>query len=231
MIVKPEDRGLLIISIFVVFSFVAMCFAGYYFYDELRDRADRNEESAQEQTQKTVRVLSAAKRLERQVERLGEEPVVETDEIPEVTENVPLQGEPGPPPSPIQIQQAVDQYCAAGLCEGDSPTSQEILLAVDVYCSLRDDCTGSRGPAGPRGAAGTDGSDGVDGEPGTVGAQGPVGPEGPPGPPGADGSNGTDGANGEDGVGITSIDCSSNSLTTFEFTVTYTDGTQQMFSC
>lgn len=105
------------------------------------------------------------------------------------------------------------------------------------------------GPAGRDGADGLPGSDGkslpglpgapgqsVVGPPGDTGPTGPTGPAGPSGSAGKDGKDGSPGAdgspgsNGQDGRGITSLACS-GATAPITFTVTFSDGSSQEFSC
>ncbi len=72
--------------------------------------------------------------------------------VERIIENVPVQGEPGRP-----------------------PTSDEIANAVRGYCTPRDDC---RGPAGADGTPGVPGPSGQDGAPGGEGPPGPAGADG-----------------------------------------------------
>lgn len=100
-----------------------------------------------------------------------------------------------------------------------APSVSFIQRLIDLGIAARcadGACVGPVGPAGPPstvpGPAGQAGRDGADS---TV-----PGPEGPPG---------ANGVNGADGRGIASLSCSS--LVSFEYTVTYTDGSTQMVSC
>jgi hypothetical protein len=85
---------------------------------------------------------------------------------------------------------------------------------------------GAAGVAGPQGLAGLMGIPGAAGQNGTPGTTGPAGPQGLPGEPGATGATGPAGANGR---GIASVACAGNP--TDSFTVTYSDGTTQTFTC
>lgn len=102
---------------------------------------------------------------------------------------------------------------------------------------------GAAGPAGPPGADGAAGQSlpGLPGAPGrtVVGPPGTTGPAGAEGEAGATGTSGKDGkdgavgdpgANGQDGRGISSLACA-GAVAPITFTVTYTDGSTQEFSC
>lgn len=102
------------------------------------------------------------------------------------------------------------------------------------------------GPAGKDGANGLPGKSlpGLPGAPGQSvvgppgatgkdGATGPAGPTGSAGKDGKDGGPGADGApgsNGADGRGVTSLACS-GAVAPITFTVTFSDGSSQDFSC
>lgn len=153
------------------------------------------------------------------------------------------QGEQGPGPTLAQVQSAVALYCAGGACrgtsgaDGDAPSPSQVAVAVSTYCNANGEC---------RGSSGADGRDGVDGKDATPpsdaqvanavaayctgdkcrGGPGADGKDGKDGAPGADGTNGAPGA---DGRGVTTVDCTSLTPTTFTFT--YSDGTTQEVSC
>lgn len=192
-----------------------------------------------------------ARRLARQVERLGGKPVVETDDLEQPAQ-------PSDPPvvapelTDADVAAAVEAYCATGICDGEdgapgeSVTPSQVAAAVAAYCDSNGECRGAPGQAG---TDGTDGQPGETGAPGDQGAAGPQGPAGPGptgeqiaaavaaycggdtcrGPAGPQGPAGSDGRNGQDGRGIASLACSS--VTPFEVTVTYTDGTTETVSC
>lgn len=84
---------------------------------------------------------------------------------------------------------------------------------------------GDAGPAGPPGAAGVQGDQGPPGEAGPVGPQGETGAQGP------QGQQGPQGPPGPQGVGIASILCESAAPFTFTFTVAFTNGETQQFTC
>lgn len=94
---------------------------------------------------------------------------------------------------------------------------------------------GVNGQTGTSGVPGADGQNGAAGQPGASGAAGPAGPAGAKGdtgatgPAGKDGADGKDGTNGQDGRGIASFTCTS--LTPFDITLTYTDGSTDTQTC
>lgn len=95
-------------------------------------------------------------------------------------------GPAGPGPTPEQIADAVESYCAgrngcAGTDGTDAvePTQAQLVAAVAAYCGTQE-CVGPQGGIGPEGPAG-------------------VTPSVAPGPPGADGIDGQDGNDGNDG--------------------------------
>lgn len=101
--------------------------------------------------------------LARQVESLGEEPIVDpTPSAPVIIVGQPGQrGEPGPPPSDTALLAAVMEFCEkAGVCEGEDGADSTV--------------------PGPPGPAGKDGKDGADSDvPGPPGADGTDGKDAP----------------------------------------------------
>lgn len=88
---------------------------------------------------------------------------------------------------------------------------------------------GPLGPEGPDGRPGVDGEPGDDGEPGASGSDGDTGPTGPAGAEGPAGPPGLTGPPGPGGRGVSSVECDSS--TPFTFTITYSDGSTETFSC
>jgi hypothetical protein len=65
-------------------------------------------------------------------------------------------GPQGPPPTPEQVSEAVNDYCLnTGSCEGKTPTMAMVFEAVSQYCAA-DKCKGPEGTAGANGANGAD---------------------------------------------------------------------------
>ncbi len=98
---------------------------------------------------------------------------------------VPIQGDPGPGPTPEQIEAAVVSYCAARAeCAGRPPSTQEVAAAVAQYLTANPPQPGrpptpdeiaqqvsiyfanNPPPEGRPGRDGEDGQDGATGEPG-----------------------------------------------------------------
>lgn len=112
----------------------------------------------------------AAAALAQQLRELGERPVVDPTDLPEVVPGPQgpqgpqgiqgLQGVPGvrgPAPTAADIQAAVDAYCEeSGRCDGKDPTTTQVAAAVSSYCDSRGECRGPAGPAGEAGSAGED---------------------------------------------------------------------------
>lgn len=102
--------------------------------------------------------------------------------------------------------------------DGRDPTSSEIASAVELYCTIRNDCAGPAGqpstvpgPAGPPGPVGPTGATGADGQDSTV-----------PGPAGADSIvPGPAGPTGPAGVSFAGLVCEENG----DWTVLFSDGT------
>ena len=99
----------------------------------------------------------------------------------------------------------------------DAPPLDLIRTLIDIGLTAKCGGPSCKGDPGQPAAPAKDGA---------TGAQGPPGVEGQQGPPGA---NGVDGAPGAPGRGIASLTCAS--LVTFEYVVTYTDGTTQTVTC
>lgn len=169
------------------------------------------------------RVASKAQALEAQVKSLGEEPVVNVPQpgnLPEAIQGpagIPglqgLPGEPGPP-GPQGPPGPPGQRGPRGATGGRGPTGT----------------IGSAGSPGPAGEPGPQGDPGPQGEPGPQGPAGEPGAAGPPGPAGPAGPAGERGPQGPAGVGIANIVCDTVGQQ-ITFTVTFTDGTEQTFSC
>lgn len=136
----------------------------------IADRAEIREEVAELKSDVAENV-AGARALARQVERLGEEPVVDPEDLPEAEVGEAIATIVGP----------------AGLDGQDGADGQ--------------DGRDSRvpGPAGPTGASGEDGADGARGPVGAAGPQGPAGEQGPPGERGEQGPAGERGPQGDPG--------------------------------
>lgn len=124
---------------------------------------------------------------------------------------------------------------------GETPIVQPSTPKTDEKSPIRyvpvPGPTGATGPAGTPGKSlpGLPGAPGqsVVGPPGDVGPSGATGPSGSAGKDGKDGTPGADGSTGSpgaDGRGITSLACSGPAAP-ITFTVTYSDGSTQDFSC
>lgn len=110
---------------------------------------------------------------------------------------------PGRAPTPDEISLATATYIAAHAdqfkgAKGDTPTSADILAAVQAYCTA----TTPSPCAGPAGTAGT---------PGTNGANG------------TNGTNGVDGKQGAQGVSVTDVNFVRNSSGACQLVVTLHD--------
>ena len=137
-------------------------------------------------------------------------------------------GPPGPagPPgvvSTADVEAAVAEYCAGGVCRGPAgpagldgapgavgavgpaappPTDAQVAAAVTAYCS-NGACVGPQGAQGATGARGEPGATGSSGEPGSPGEPGRTGAQGEPGSTGAQGDPGPPGPQGAPGPGPT----------------------------
>lgn len=192
------------------------------FYMEARQDAQR----AADARQARIDILTRAQVLEQQVRALGERPAVPVS--------------PGGPP-PQLIPGPVGPSGLPGL-PGQRGERGQAGQAGQAGTDGEDGGPGADGEQGPPGEAGAQGEPGesITGPPGPAGPQGEPGPQGeqgrPPacapncaGPQGPQGPPGDRGPAGAQGVGIASLLC--DSLTPITFTVTYTDGTQQTFTC
>lgn len=231
---RPIQRLRALLLVCVVLVVIGGLLLAATMYGLRADLDDANADRAQIKADLLEQRAAFAEANERLVEA-GEKPVT-----PPLTGPQGSPGASGRPPTPDEIRDAVDAYCAGGKCRGPagaSVTRGEVAAAVTAFCDARGECRG------PRGGAGSDGTDGTDGSDGGAGPQGPpptdaqvsaavaafcadgrcrgaVGPAGPPGPAGAAGV---------DGRGIASLIC--QSVPQLTFTVTFSDGTQRTITC
>lgn len=88
---------------------------------------------------------------------------------------------------------AVQNYCSINNCtgvdgrDGSAPTPEQIAEAVEAYCAANNDC---QGPNGETGETGTQGATGPKGDTGATGPKGDTGAAGKDGTNGADGKDG-----------------------------------------
>jgi hypothetical protein len=180
-------------------------------------RVDAAEQRESQAFASSEQARSAVDKLAKQVTALGGDPVVEPSEIAKAP--VP-QSSSGV--TSAMVREAVQEYCAAGACDGRRPTLAQVASALTQYCATGA-CRGADGKAGVagkpgagptseqiaqavadycasgacKGDPGRDGANGVDGKNGTDGkngADGAQGPAGPKGEPGADGAPGPAGS-------------------------------------
>lgn len=225
---RPIQRLRALLLVCVVLFVVGGALLAAVMYGLRVDLDDANAERAQIKAD-LLEQRSAFAEANRRLVEAGERPVT-----PPLIGPQGLPGTAGRPPTSAEIRDAVDAYCAGGKCRGPAGggvTRSEVAAAVSAFCDARGECRGPRGGAGSDGADGTDGTTGPQGPPPTdaqvsaaVAAfcadgrcRGAVGPQGPAGAPGTDGR------------GIASLVC--RSVPSLEFTVTFTDGTQQTIDC
>lgn len=107
----------------------------------LHSALDKQEEEAKAQA-------GAVKALGQQVERLGGKPVVDPSKNPPLV---------APGPTAAQIDAAVKECFASGVCVGKA-TQAQVNAAVVTYCSTRNGCAGKPGAdsdePGPQGETG-----------------------------------------------------------------------------
>lgn len=128
------------------------------------EEQDRQSRADREQIRELLaQEATARKALEEQLKQLGQQPVIEPDDVPEDAEVVVIPGEQGP--------------------KGDRGES-----CIEEIGYPR--CRGAEGESGSDGA---DGAAGLDGADGADGAPGPKGDKGDPGADGKDGVDGKDG--------------------------------------
>ncbi|MGH3096802.1 MAG: hypothetical protein ACRDMV_12480 [Streptosporangiales bacterium] len=126
-------------------------------------------------------------------------------------------GPQGPPPTQIQVRQAVSAYCRTNGCQGprgakgDAPSKADVAAAVQTYCNANGDCKGPQGGKGDRGpgpsseqvadavASYCSAHGGCRGPQGPKGDKGDQGPKGDKGDPGSDGARGPEGPRGPKG--------------------------------
>jgi hypothetical protein len=154
-------------------------------FDNLNDRAEANRATAEV--------------LARQLEALGEKPVVEPD-TPDDVLIAPRPSIPGPrgPQGPPGRDGRDGAPC--------TPTNPM--------------CIGPTGPTGATGASGEPGATGPQGEPGATGPQGEPGATGPQGEPGATGPQGPA------GVSVTNVQVVEVAMNECHLIVTLSDSTQ-----
>lgn len=174
----------------VAFLFLAFLTIGQIISDHFEDQRQA-EELENVNTNLTKALLTSTDQTKAMIEQSkidGQKPIIEPSEVPDVNEvlengvetiTVPKagprgasgeRGDRGPGPTKVQIQAAVNSYCANDKCDGPSPSPGEVAEAVAQYCNDRGQCQGPQGTQGTEGAAGKDGD------------TGPAGPEGPAGP-------------------------------------------------
>lgn len=185
--------------------------------NRVSSRVDAAEQRESQAFASSEQARSAVDKLAKQVTALGGDPVVEPSEIAKA---------PAPQSSSgvtsAMVREAVQEYCAAGACDGRRPTLAQVASALTQYCATGA-CRGADGKAGIAGKPGSsptseqiaqavaeycaadackgdpgkdgaNGADGKNGSDGKNGADGAQGPVGPKGEPGADGAPGPAGS-------------------------------------
>lgn len=186
---------------------------------QVSNRVDAAEQRESQAFASSEQARSAVDKLAKQVTALGGDPVVEPSEIAKAP--VP-QSSSGV--TSAMVREAVQEYCAAGACDGRRPTLAQVASALTQYCS-GGACRGATGKAGVagkpganptseqiaqavadycasgvcKGDPGKDGAAGKDGSNGLDGKNGTDGKDGAQGPAGPKGDPGVDGAPGPAG--------------------------------
>lgn len=178
----------------------------------------------------TKKVSSALDSANKQIIHLGGTPVKTPSSVPSRPESLSV------PDSQLLSQIAV--YFANNPVDSPSINYTKLHTYVIAWLAEHPAPSGSPGSPGPSGSPGASGSPGSQGPGATdeqVGAAvssyfdahppqpGPTGPQGPPG----------SSVTGPPGVGISTVDCSTNGLAleTITITITKTDGTVQTVTC
>ncbi len=160
-------RRLLIgLLLLVLLSLLALGWATLTTYQEGKD----TQRILKETSQASETNKEAAEDLSKQVEKSGEDPVVDVDKLPDVPTEAKvgdtlqrgLTGPPFPRPEAESILQTmVNSYCADDACRGENApklTATQRAQDVATYCAPRNECRGMNGES-ITGAAGSNGQD------------------------------------------------------------------------
>lgn len=204
----PSTRTLVVgtwvvgLTVLALVAYLMWAYADLASNDEasLDDRSRLAQENAEDE-ERIDELESALGLVTEQLRDLGQEPVIEPDDLGE-SDRVSPQG------PTLDLVKAL--------------VALTVPTGVEMFCAPRNDCTAPPAPAAPPlpPIEPRDGRDGVDGE--TPSDERLLALIAPliPAP-----------LKGDPGVGVASFACTTRALAEFTFTVTLTDGTTQAFTC